>query len=124
MNKKFNYKFDLSNGILYKYYYGEIHIQDISASWEYAFENNLLLENPKGYILDYRGATFAFKIKDHVQIANFYRENLKYFGNKRIAIITDNPKDIVIPSLVELKDDGYSSKPFSTLDAAIAWVLS
>ncbi len=61
--------------------------------------------------------------KDHTKIVTFYRNNIATFGGHRIAILTDDPKDLVISVLVELKDKGYKSKPFSTEEAAKKWVL-
>ncbi len=124
MSIKFRYEFDHSTGILYKYYYGPITIGDLTSSWEYAFENNLIPEEVKGFILDYRSANFKIDVEAHSEIADFYKKHLEVFGNFKIAIITEEPRDVVIPILVENKDEGYSSRPFSTLEAAIKWVLS
>jgi hypothetical protein len=122
--EKFRYEFDDSLRILFKYYDGSITLDDIKFSWEYAFANNLISRETRGFILDYRKATFNMDLEEHDGIAKFYQEHLEVFGNFKIAILTDNPKDVVIPTLVELKDDGYQSKPFCNLDAAIDWVLS
>ena len=124
MDKKFKYQFDNSLGILFKYYYGLISIEDIESSWEFAFENNLIPKEIKGFILDYRNSNFNIEIEDYSKIADFYKKHIDKFGNFKIAIITEESKDIVIPMLVRFKDEGYSSKPFSTLESAIKWVLS
>ncbi len=124
MNKKFKYQFDYSLEILFKYYYGQITIEDIESSWEYAFENHLIPKEKKGFILDYRNSNFKLKIDEHTAISDFYKKHLDIFGGFKIAILTENPKDIVIPILVESQDEGYSSRPFSTLEAAIDWILS
>lgn len=124
MEKKFEYKFNNSLSILFKTYYGPITIEDIESSWVYAFENNIIPKVKKGFILDYRNSNFNIEIEDHILIANFYKKHIDIFGNYKIAILTENPKDIVIPILVEAKDEGYSSRPFSTLEAAIEWILS
>ncbi|WP_166962433.1 hypothetical protein [Yeosuana marina] len=124
MNEKFKYQFDSSLGILFKYYYGMITIDDIESSWEYAFENGLIPKETKGFILDYRHSNFKMKIEEHTEIVAFYKKNLDIFGGFKIAILTEDPKDIVFPILVKTEDEGYSSAPFSTLEAAIAWVLS
>lgn len=123
MEKKFEYHFNKSLGILFKTYYGAITIADIESSWEYAFENGLIPNDKKGFILDYRNSNFNINLEDHEAIANFYKKHIDVFGNYKIAILTDNPKDIVVPILVESKDEGYSSRPFTTLKAAIAWIL-
>ncbi|TDN97735.1 hypothetical protein [Sunxiuqinia elliptica] len=124
MSEKFKYQFDSSLGILFKYYYGLISIKDIESSWEYAFENGLIPKETKGFILDYRKSNFNIKIDEHTVIAEFYKKHLDVFGNFKIAILTEEYRDIVIPILVKTKDEGYSSRPFSTLEAAIEWVLS
>jgi len=124
MNKKFKYEFNRALGILFKYYYGTISIEDIESSWEYAFENELIPLETKGFILDFQKSNFDIEIDRHIAIADFYKKHLNIFGNKKIAIITQNPRDIVIPILVQTKDEGYSSRPFSTVESAIKWVLN
>ena len=123
MPEKFKYQFDSSLGIVFKYYYGLISIEDIESSWVYAFEKGLIPKETKGFILDYRESNFNIKIDEYSAISKFYQKHLDVFGNLKIAIITVEPKDIVIPLLVKEEDSGYSSRPFSTLDSAINWVL-
>jgi len=124
MKKKFKFQFNSSLGILFKYYYGLITIEDIESSWEYAFKNGLIPKDVKGFILDYRNSNFNIEIEDYNKIADFYKEHIEVFGNSKIAILTEEPRDIVIPILVNSKEQGYSSRPFSTLNSAIDWVLS
>lgn len=121
--KKSEFKFDPDTGILYKYYFGTITIADIQSSWEYAIENNLIPSDTRGFILDYRNATLRFPEFEYSKIPNFYRQHPEIFNGYKIAIITENPQDIVIPVLVKEMDDGYLSSPFSTLEAAIQWIL-
>ena len=123
MKEKYKYVYDNSTNILYKYYYGSITLEDIFSSWDYAISNNLIPENTRGFILDYRNANFEFNLKEYTKIADYYKNHIEVFGNHKIAIITQNPKDVVVPALVESKDDGYFSKPFYTHEAAIRWVL-
>ena len=118
----FEFIFDSSTNILYKNYFGKINMDDIYNSWHYAFENNLIPPNTKGFILDYRKASFDIDSKKYKKIVSFYKKNISFFKDKKIAVITNSSKDIVIPILVEQKDKGYSSKPFSTVEAAIRWI--
>lgn len=122
--KKIKYHFNSSLGILYKYYYGYITLEDIQSSWEYAFENNLIPKDVKGFILDYRQANFKLKIEEYKGIADFYKNHIEVFGNLKIGIITEEPSDVVIPMLVESLDEGYSSQPFATHEAALKWVIN
>lgn len=123
MRKKFKYQYDSSKGILFKYYYGLISIKDIYSSWDEAILNNTIPEGTRSFILDYTEASFDLKVQEYPKIAEYYRNHLEVFRNCKIAIITHTPKDVVIPSLVETIDEGYFSKPFYTLEAAIDWVL-
>ena len=124
MEEKFKYVFDNATGILYKYYYGTITYEDIFSSWDYAISNNLIPKETKGFILDYRNATLENLLKEYWKISDYYKKHLDIFGNKRIAIITEKPKDTVVPALVAQKDEGYLSRPFYTPEAALLWVLA
>lgn len=123
MEKKFAFQFDDSTRILYKHYFGLITLEDIYSSWDYAINNKIIPSGTRSYILDYREASFDIKIKEYHRIANYYADHLEVFKNCKIAIITQTPKDVVIPALVETKDKGYISKPFYSIEAAIDWVL-
>ncbi len=123
MASNFTYKFERNNGILYKYYYGIITLNDIITSWQFAFQNNIIPPDVSGFILDYREAHFEIAIDENKKIADFYKAHPLIFGNFKFAIITTDPKDVVVPILVAFDDDGYYSKPFCTVEAALTWIL-
>jgi len=124
LEEKISYRFDTTTGIVIKTYHGSITLSDIHNSWLRAFsQESFPLEN-KGFVLDYREAVLDMEIRENASIADFYKRHLRYFGNKKIAIVTENPNDIVIPMLVREKDSGYESRPFSTMEAALQWVLT
>jgi hypothetical protein len=123
MDEKFSFQFSQSLGIFFKHYYGNISLEEINSSWEYIIENNFIPTDTKGFILDYRDAVINIPPNQSSGIADFYKAHLEVFGGFKIAIITDNPKNVVISYLVNAVDVGYQSKPFSTMQAATAWVL-
>jgi len=123
MEEKFKYSFDESTRILYNYYYGQITIDDIYSSWEYVISKHLIPEKTKGFIVDYRKATFNVKVREYSKISDYYKNHLDVFRNYKIAMITQNPKDIIVPLLVESKDEGYFTKTFFTEEAAVEWIL-
>ena len=123
MTNKFKYQYDSSTRILFKYYFGQISLEDIYSSWDFAIRTNLIPSGTRSFILDYTDASFDIKVKEYPKIGEYYKNHLEVFKNCKIAIITQTPKDVVIPALVETIDEGYYSKPFYTLDAAIDWVL-
>lgn len=124
MEENFTFQFDSSLGIFFKYYFGPITLEDIGDSWEHVIKNQLIPEGTRGFVLDYRNAEINIPPARHTHIADFYKNHLEIFNNTKIAILTDNPKNVVISILVESKDEGYKSRPFSTMESAIRWVLS
>ncbi|MBE0651718.1 MAG: hypothetical protein IH595_12875 [Bacteroidales bacterium] len=124
MNEKVTFQFSHSLGIFFKHYYGNITLEDIISSWENIIDNHLIPAETKGFVLDYRNAIIKVSPGHSASIANFYKSHLEVFNNLKIAILTDKPENVVISILVESKDEGYQSKPFSTMEAAVRWVLS
>lgn len=122
MENIFKYLYNEDSKIFYKYYLGNISFEDIQKSWNYIISNQLMPNESTGIIIDYRDATIQMEPKEHSKISQFYHDNIETFRSKKIAILIEDPKDIVIPMLVRLKDDGYTSKTFSTEKAAISWI--
>lgn len=123
MTRKYRFEYDQMSGIFYKFHAGPTTYEDIRDSWQFAFEHQLIPESVKGFILDFREAAMEMHEDDHEKIAAFYREHLDVFGNYKFAIVVGRPQDVVIPMLVTELDRGYTSKAFSTMEAARAWVL-
>jgi hypothetical protein len=117
------YEFHPELNILFKNYYGPISIEDIFSSWEYAINNDIIPSDLKGFILDFREATFDFKTERFIEIVDFYKRSLDTFLGKKVALISTNPSDLVVPILFNSKDKDYVSKSFSTREAAIEWLL-
>lgn len=119
---KFRYEFNKENKILYKQYYGNLTYEEIISSWEYAFKNNLIPEETKGFLMDYREASISSPIKEHVKLPEFFQQHLNIFGKRKMAVITNKPKDIVIPIMIKQKEYNFVSEPFSTEEGAIKWL--
>lgn len=122
MSEKFKIVYDEQLNILYKNYYGNITIDDIIATWDKIIKNNMIPKTTKGFILDYTNAKLDVPVKDYAKIPEYYKSNLSVFGGLKFAILTQTKEDVIVPSLVQLQDDGYSSRPFYTREAALAWV--
>ncbi len=122
MNKNYDYNYDEEHKVLIKNYYGTITLEDIINSWRFAFENDLIIKGCKGCILDYRNAEMNIEAKVSKQISSFYRENISYFKNQKIAILTNKPHDTMVSMLFRREDIGYESRPFSTFKAALDWI--
>ncbi len=120
---RYKFEFNSANGIMFKYYFGGISFEDIVNSWEYAIENNLIPKETKGFIIDFTNATLISPVSKHYILADFYRNHPDIFHHHKIAIITINPKEVVVPILLRQQDFGSITMPFSTLEGAIDWIL-
>lgn len=120
--EKFKYNFDDEAEILYKYYFGPITLEDITSSWEHAFRHKLVPPGTKKFLMDFSRASLNLKIDEHQGIADFYKSHLDVFGDARVAVLVKDPRDMVFPVLVNTKDDGYLSRPFTTLEGALRWL--
>jgi len=107
---------------MYKFYLGDIRIDDITSSWDDAIKRKIIPNETIGFILEYRKANFLIPVSFYKRIPAYYLKHPEIFNGKRIAILTTNPKVIFIPLLVEIEDQGYQTKPFSTEEAAIRWI--
>ena len=122
MTRNYAFYFDPETCIMYKFYYGAIRLDDIITSWDDAINRNIIPNETIGFILEYRKASLLIPVSHYKLIPAYYQKHPEIFFGKRIAILTTDPKDIVIPILVETEDQGYKSKPFSTEEAAIKWI--
>lgn len=116
-------KYNKQTKLYYKYYEGLISVKDIISSWNEAIELKLIPKEVKGCIVDYTNAIFDFNLMDDIKISDYYKDNIVVFQNWRIAVLTANLDDFVIPTLIMYEDDGYQTKPFLKLEVAINWVL-
>jgi hypothetical protein len=122
-NSTYSVEHTIRNKIFYKIYSGSITLDIIFESWQSVFRKNHIPKDVAGFILDYRSAHFTFNLNEYHLIPEFYKDNVEYFMGKKIAILTNNPRDVVVPTLVKTMDDGYESKPFASEEAAIHWIF-
>lgn len=116
------YNYDTNSRVFTKNYLGEVTLESITSSWNKLIEENRIPKETVGFILDYRKANFNMPLHKLKGISEYYRAHLDVFGGKRVAIVTESSKDIIVPVIVLKEDSGYESKPFSTIKAAQFWV--
>ena len=124
LNKNIVYNYDYGNQIMYKVHYGLISAADIKSSWQWAFDNNIIPNNTKRYLLDYRVADFINPIRISSEIVIFYHDNLTYFRDCKFAIVSKKSKNIATSMTVKKSDYLYQSEPFSFIDQAIEWLIT
>ena len=108
--------------ILIRTFSGIVSSTHILESWEELIHQNLLTPNCIGIINDLTKCELNMNMCSFSKIISFLKEN-KEFKHLRLAVVTDSPKVIVFPMLMEENEKTLSVKPFSTFSAAEAWIL-
>jgi hypothetical protein len=121
--RNINFNFEFQTGILTKRHIGEITILDIIDSWEWAFKTELIPDGTKRFLLDYREAIVHETLKSSESIVKFYHNNIDQFRDSKFAIVSENPKNVALSMLVQKQDSNYQSRPFSTIEKAIDWLI-
>ena len=122
IGKKVRYQYDPEHRIFYKFHFGSIELTDIIQTWEEIINKTYIPKNTKRFILDYRKASLAISPQSTKEIASVYLKHANIFSSSKVALIMDNPNDVVFPILANEDQSIVNFKPFSTIEGAIAWV--
>lgn len=117
-----SYSVEKESGILIQHFRGPVNMDDIIAGWDSLFRRNIVNHNLSGIISDYTFASLEVEMKDLLSMKKFFLSNAKLLKNLRLAQVIDSPK-IVLPQLFENENPDFSTRAFSTLDAAKKWIL-
>jgi hypothetical protein len=108
--------------ILVRKFHGPIEVPEIISSWKYLLENKMLGDEHIGVINDLCDCKLIMD-EDCFRELIGYLKNNPVFQKLKLAVICDTPEKIVFPSIGEHSVKELHIKPFSTLDAAIDWIL-
>lgn len=108
--------------ILIRKFIGKVSVNDIIESWKYLYKHQLINVNTKGLINNLQGCELIMDLESFTLLLN-YMKSMTYIKNIKIAVIADNPKTIIFPILGHEQERELNIKPFSTMDAAVNWVL-
>jgi hypothetical protein len=123
MTSKFKFENDDVNGIFYKHFYGTITVEDVIKSWDEAMRDNIIPNGTKRFIINFLNGHAAYKAENTKLLENFYQNHAELFKGVRIAIVTIIPEDIIVPMLMKRESGLYCLAPFSTIEAAVDWVM-
>ncbi|MFA9391052.1 MAG: hypothetical protein ACERKD_14680 [Prolixibacteraceae bacterium] len=115
---------DKQGRIISMHYSGVITIKDLKGSWLEVLDQEIIASNIRGFILDCRNTVMEIDVEQISLLSDFFKNNLASFKMKRFAYITRSPNQIILPLLLQEDNYFYESKPFSTFEAAIDWVLN
>ena len=108
--------------ILIRDFAGKVGVDEIIESWKYLITNNMISDATKGIINNISSCALHMNMENFKILINFLKTQ-DLLKKTKLAVICDNPKTIVFPALGESKEDELKIKPFSTMNAAVSWVL-
>jgi hypothetical protein len=106
-----------------EYFSGLINLDDLIKHRNILADDNEF--NPVDILIaDFRYAHLNLKKMDILAFIDFMRSTKKLLGDRRAAILTNTPNQVVASSIYisNLKDLPMKVNFFSTLNAAIGWV--
>ena len=116
-----NIKYTFEESILIRKFTGNVTIDVLISSLKYMLINNFFTKNITGIISDFSGANFLIAEKELAVLKKLYLENYEALSNVKFAQIITTPK-IAQTMLFEKKNSDISTRSFSTLKAAKAWI--
>jgi len=108
--------------ILIRKFIGKTNDSDIINSWEYLIKNLLIDKKIKGVVTNLLECDLSLNMESFNTVLD-YMNNQECIKGIKCAVVTNNPKTIVFPFLGEKRNRDLKIKPFSTIEAAVNWML-
>ena len=108
--------------ILVRKFTGKVSFDEILDSWKYLCENKLFDKKLKGIINDLTECEIEMDMKNFETLLG-YIEKQECIKKVKLAVVTNNPKIIIFPYLGNNKNKDLKIKQFSTIEAALNWVI-
>ena len=105
-------------------YSGTMTFKDLETNWIDLINQQIVGSDIRGFLLDCRNTIMEITVEEISMLSDFFKRNLSIFQKKKFAYITASPSQIILPLLLQEEDLLYESKPFSTTEAALEWVLN
>ena len=120
-----NYKILKEHNLIVEYHTG---ILDVASFIN--FKKNITLDSlflpGLNYFVHLKKVTFCTNLEDINKYINFLEINTKAFGDRRVAIITDTPNQVVYTTMFKnlQQSKTQSIEIFSTNESALEWLNS
>ncbi|MBS2097609.1 hypothetical protein [Carboxylicivirga linearis] len=113
---------DFPDAILIRDFKNSVDVNEIINSWENLKENDLLTDKLKGVINNLLDCDLNMNMDSFKMLMGYLKQN-ECFYKIKLAVICNKPKIVVYPTLGEEKEGALKIKPFSTIDAAVEWII-
>lgn len=108
--------------ILIRNFIGKVDVNDIIDSWEYLNKNKLIDKKIKGVITNLAGCELIMDMESFKTLIAYLKKE-DYIKKIKLAVISEIPETIVFPFLGEIQESELKIKPFSTMEAAVNWIM-
>ncbi|MFC0877578.1 hypothetical protein ACE01N_13335 [Saccharicrinis sp. FJH2] len=121
MNQNITLIYDQQANVFINKIVGKVDLNHILDTWQNALESMNIPGNFKGFIIDCEFGHFDFSLKHFEKMVMIYRAHVSKLRNKKVAIVSNDPHDVVFSTLLEFANK-YNTKTFSTHEAALHWM--
>lgn len=101
---------------------GKVDIPEIIRSWEFLLNNNLITPDTKGIINNLSECQLDMNLNSFQSLME-YLKSRNQFNKLKLAVICNDPRTIVFPTLGELQEKSLKIKPFTSEIAAVEWIM-
>jgi len=108
--------------ILIRNFIGKVDVSDIIDSWKYLNENKLIDKKIKGVINNLTSCELMMDMESFKTLIAYLKKE-DSIKKIKLAVISDNPETMVFPFLGENREGELKIKPFSTMEAAVNWII-
>ncbi len=108
--------------ILVRKVLGRMNLNEVIQSWKELIVKEKLRGDVKGVINDTNASDLDVSIEELEELYSFFRTHLDLFGKIKLAVVTERPRNIILPLYAEKKFPEFKIHAFSTYKSAIAWI--
>ena len=94
----------------------------LMSSWEEIINYKLIPKDTKRFVLDYSVGYFVGGPDASREIALFYSKHDEIFKGAKVALIMQDPDQVIFPILVNQEQSSVRFRPFYTLQGALEWL--
>ncbi|PWE00768.1 hypothetical protein [Marinilabilia rubra] len=120
MSSSLEYKSDLK--ILIKEQTGSVSIEDVLSFSNHLAQKDNVLKETAGLIFDCRNALLDYDLDEQNLLTNNLRTRANLYNNLKIAVVSNDPHNVVLIMMLGHADNNLFITPFSTIQGAIAWM--
>jgi len=117
------YKILKENNLILEFHKGALDI-DSFIKFKIKLTEDPLFTNSLNYYIDFKNVTFNLSESDVDKYLNFLKGNSNYLGKRKVALITNTPKQVVYSTFFKMKRTNsiQAIEVFSTSKSALAWL--